>query len=133
MNKQHIKYESQIMQWVSKDNVNNNTVHFEWYYESQGETMVWTLYVITHNVRTGQNFLLKHISGQDKVHCYTAMLSYVEHEFRSEHNYIVKWKVNGTPGINTSYFRGKDEKEVQDKFYYDFKGEIVSIQQSPTA
>jgi hypothetical protein len=108
--------------------VNGNTIHFDWDRAPFGGNYV--LKVITHNIKTNQNFLYKQVDADTEMGCWELMLLYVEKSSKMDSNFTVSWKTaDGKEHL--SYFRAKDEDEVRNKFYHDNDGEILGIKLNP--
>ena len=125
-----ILLESKIIQIIRKDNVKGNTVHFLW--DRQPETPAdYILEVVTHNVDSGKNFLLKSVNASTHTECLKSMLQYLEEDSKQDQTWNVFWRdEKGTKHL--SYFNGKDEEEVRQKFFYEDDGrseieEIIKI------
>lgn len=126
-----IELESKIIQVIRKDNSRGNTIHFHWD-RTPFSPSNYILDVITHNVFNGQNFLLKRMEGESHIECLSKMLEYVESAFQDEYSWTVYW-TDSQGEQHKSYFRGVDEDEVKQKFFYEEKTEAVinSIKMSP--
>jgi hypothetical protein len=125
-----IEYETKIIQAVRKDNVNGNTVHFHWDRASFGGNYV--LRVVTHNIKTNQNFLMKQVDAPTEHECLLAMVKYVEESFKDENSYTIIWSDGAGGEPVESYFRGVDDDEVTTKFIHDnTRGVIIDIILNP--
>lgn len=125
-----LRMESKIIHVINTDNVQQNTVHFEYHESILGHT---DLYVLTVNRVTDKVFLLTRIKGNDDLECLHKALDYLTDMYKPDNNYIVRWKAEDSDEIHRSYFRAKNEDGVKEKFEFDTlaNATIVSIEQSP--
>lgn len=124
-----INYQTAIIQALRKDNVNRNTIHFVWDRASFGGNYI--LKVITHNIKTEQNFLYKQVDADSESGCWELMMEYVTETHKDDNNYTVEWTLPDSDEVQVSYFRGKNEDEVTTKFYHDNDGTIKNIKLNP--
>ena len=113
-------------------NDNNCSVHFEWkdvnVYINNLTIKNKRLDLITYNP-VHNNFFLLH-SIQNAVENFTmeqvyvtlleSMLIYVKKRQQSQIHYAIDWNYKtSTQSAKISYFRGKDMKDILNKFYYE--------------
>lgn len=128
----NIKLESEIMKKVHADN--GATVHFNWdvtttesgedesvssspHFEEYVE--FYTLELITFNPLHEEPFLCHTVKGKSKHNCLKEMRDYiVSHEDLGIQSWTIEWMYKGKHGAFTSYFSGKDEEDVLNKFYH---------------
>ena len=116
-NSRQIAVESSIIRAVSKDNFRGNTIHFRW--DRLPETPAdFILEVLTCNHYNGRCFLLKRVFDDTENNCLLQMLDYVEKSYVNEPTWTVEW-TNHRLETCTSIFRGLNEDDVRDKFFYD--------------
>lgn len=117
-----IKLESEIIEKVHADN--GATVHFDWeeprnLLKGANKPTVYVLNLVTFNPRHNQPFLCHSISGKTKLECLEAMHKYiVTHEDLGVQSWTIRWRRKGESEDIISYFNGKNEREVLDKFYH---------------
>lgn len=110
-----IKLESDIIKKVHADN--GSTVHFEW--EEVGNDLGYKLNLYTFNPVHNQTFLCHSVQERTKLGCLEEMHHYMTtHEDMGEQSWTVIWREKGSNEQITSYFRGKNERVVLDKFYH---------------
>jgi len=112
-----IAIESSIIQAVRSDNFRENIIHFIW--DRLPETPAdFILEVLTYNIKNGQCFLLKRVFGDTHNNCLLKMFDYVEKTYLNDFTWIVEWKDYNFED-HISIFRGLNEDEVKDKFFYN--------------
>ena len=113
----NIQFETRVIQALRKDNVNGNTIHFYWDRAPFGSNYI--LRVVTHNIKTNQNFLMKQVDAPSKAECWDAMIKYIDTDCKNEESYIVTWSDGKGGEHHESHFRGKDDMDVTNKFIHD--------------
>lgn len=124
--------EDKIAKIIQKE---GNTIHFkkDWVEPYRSSSQIGQLadvhferkmrarvQAFTLNSNTKETFLLKEVTGEDHLECYSKILDYVEHTKLAMNTFTVNWskKENGTLGsYNTSYFYCQDVTEVIKKFF----------------
>lgn len=119
MDRTIVKLEHDISTFINKDN--GATVHFEYEYgwiESKSETHIeaHTANVYTHNIKTGETFLLKSSYSITKEKALEQILEYVK-TMHGLSSFTVKWKKAGDNDVYTSYFYCHDVTDVVKKFF----------------
>jgi len=121
-----IKLESEIMNKVHADN--GATVHFDWEELPTRKVMgdstsfvepKFKLNLVTFNPRHNQPFLCHSVRDVTKMSCLTEMHKYIiEHEDLGVQSWTIRWRNKGEQNEIVSYFSGKNERDVLDKFYH---------------
>lgn len=128
INFKQIELENEIIKTLNKDNTNNNTFHFKF----SEDTESVRLNIISCNPNTKQIFLLIENSGDSIIDCLDKALDDIKKEKAQEYSWVVKW-IDDVNNENISYFIGKNETEVRNKFYYsdDRNISIFDIKKMP--
>ena len=124
-----IRFQTEIIQTMRKDNVNKNTIHFISDRASFGGNYI--LRVVTHNIKTQQNFLYKQVDAESEHECWAAMVHYVKKDEKYDDTWTIRWKLPKIDEINVSFFKGRTESEVRSKFHHDNYGDIVGVIRQP--
>lgn len=114
MKTEEIRIECEILQRLYKNNTRGNTVHFSTEESSDG----CLLQILTRNIYNNEIFVLKEISGTNRIVCLKKILQYVEETYKEDNNYTVYW-TDSKGKNNISYFRGRSEDEIISKFHFD--------------
>ena len=122
INFKQIDLENEIIKTLNKDNTNNNTFHFKFLEDTESVR----LNIISCNSNTKHIFLLIENSGDSIIDCLDKALSDIKKEKAQEYSWIVKW-IDDVNNEHISYFIGKNETEVRNKFYYSDDGNIAIV------
>jgi len=113
VNFKKIELESQIIATLNQDNGKSNTFHFIWYNDSESVN----LEIVSCNPQNLQIFLLLSQSGSSFLNCLEMALEKIKDKNSTEYSWTVTW-IDENDKEQVSYFRGKNEQEVRNKFYY---------------
>jgi hypothetical protein len=113
METEKVKLENKISRIIEEDN--NCSSHFE--YNSVEDKTEVTL--ITYNPIHHEQFVLKKEIAANPEQGLQKMLEYLEHIRQNQNTYTLIWLKRGENKTRTSYFSGKDMKEVLEKFYHN--------------
>jgi hypothetical protein len=122
-----IEIESKIIYTLNRDNAKSNTFHFVWYQDSQK----FNLEIVSCNPQNLQIFLLLSQSGYSLLNCLELALERIVLEKSTEYSWTVTW-IDEDNKEHISYFLGKNEYEVRNKFYYTgLNTSIINIKKMP--
>ena len=111
MNNEKIIIEHKIIDLLRKDNVNNNTFHFQ----EDGAISKRFLTLYTYNPRTQTKMTYHTTEGHTSVECLKLMLDYVKGNVKkTEYSWTVIWE-GPNKEHHVSYFRGVTVADVKIK------------------
>jgi hypothetical protein len=105
--------ESKIISTLNRDNGSGNTFHFVWHEDTESVN----LEIVSVNPHNRGIFLLLSQSGDSFLNCLELALENIEVQKSTEYSWTVNW-IDENDQKRISYFRGKTEVEVRNKFYY---------------
>ena len=119
-----VEVESQIISILNKNNTRGNTFHFKWYVEPHH---IMGLDIISCNPITKHQFLLLRVEGEElmTIDCLNMALEKITQENNDEYSWVVKW-IDEDNSEHVSYFRGKTEYDIREKFYYTQRNTAIT-------
>ena len=127
-----IRLESQIQKMLHRDN--GVTSHFDYHIHINSKNTV-ELHLLTFNPIHDDYMLLHSALGKSSIDCLEKMIGYIQqkHLAEEEKSFTISWKKLNDGQTYQSYFRGKSEEEVLQKFLHEKNPEEFefNIRQNP--
>jgi hypothetical protein len=120
--REKIKLESQIQKILWSDN--EVTSHFDYRVHMNSKNNTIELNLLTYNSVHEEYMLLHRILGKSSIDCLEKMIDYLKNVTprQTYYSYTITWNKIGEKGEpHVSYFRGKTENDVKNKFLHERK------------
>ncbi len=116
---EQIKLQHDISEILRSDN--GVSAHFDYHVNLLLESEGVKLNLLTYNQKHNEYMLLHSTLGASSIECLNKMLSYIQTFKQQGRNYsfTVQWEKSGDKIKHTSYFWGRSEEEVRQKFLHE--------------
>jgi hypothetical protein len=121
--KERIRLESQLQRLLHQDN--GVTAHFDYRIQMNSAKNTVELHLLTFNPVHDDYMLLHKTKGPSAIDCLQEMHDYIRQQknLGKEKSFTISWSKSGEGEKHQSYFRGKNEEEVLQKFLHEKRAE----------